>query len=406
MTLKFWEGAEESDDSSNEQAGNKKEKVPVKANQEDGLRRSNAVSCGEHGAEIRGVHEADDESDNDTNKEGGDEREEADLKKVGSINQADVAGRGAERAIEANSRSLSLEDFEKSEESDDEGDDDNNKFDESEDRKDNFVENVEDGDLIGKKLSEDKGRLRTVLTVNVSNTAASGGAEFITNSAILGGEKVAEAVKRRKLGNGVAVKVGERRTKVGISIEVREVGGWSITTKEIKDELVERIMAGMKLITFEHGEAAGALEVRESIRRDELRASIGKKAIDERVESELGTGVGEADIIVVSLYVDVAESGISRDEKVVIPCCGSIGGMDKRVLDTLEDEVNADKKAEEDADNQSGGKITTLMSDNAAVAETKSLREFHKLGLLARLVLFREDEPEEAKGSNSKEGEH
>lgn len=46
------------------------------------------------------------------------------------------------------------------------------------------------------------------------------------------------------------------------------------------------------------------------------------------------------------------------------------------------------------------------MSDNAAVAETKSLGKFHKLGSLARLVLFREDEPEEAKGSNSKEEEH
>lgn len=46
------------------------------------------------------------------------------------------------------------------------------------------------------------------------------------------------------------------------------------------------------------------------------------------------------------------------------------------------------------------------MGDDAAVAETKSLGKFHKLGSLARLVLFREDEPEEAKGSNSKEGEH
>ncbi len=307
--------------------------------------RVNAVSRGEHDAEMRGVHKASGEGDNGANKESDDEREEADLKKVGSINQVDIASRGTERAIEADSRSLSLEDFEESEESDDEGDGDNNKFDESEDRKDNFVENVEDGDLIGKKLSEDKGRFRAILVVDVSDAAGSGGAEFITNSAILGGEKVTEAAKRRKLGNGVAVKVGERRTKVGISIEVGEAGGGSVTTKEIKDELVERIMAGMRLIAFEHREAAGALEVRESIRRDELRASIGKKAIDERVESELGTGVGEADIIVVSLYVDVAESGISRDEKVVIPCCGSIGGMDKRVLNTLENEVNADKKA-------------------------------------------------------------
>lgn len=303
--------------------------MPVKANQEDGLGRVNAVSCGEHGAEIRGVHEADDESDDETDKEGDNKRKEADLKKVGSINQADVAGRGTERAIEANSRSLSLEDFEKSEESDDEGDDDNNKFDESEDRKDNFVENVKDGDLIGEKLSEDKGRLRAILVVDVSDAAGSGGAEFITNSAILGGEKVTEAAKRRKLGNGVAVKVGERRTKVGISIEVGEAGGWSIAAKEIKDEMVEGVVTGMKLITFEHREAAGALEVRESIRRDELRASIGKKAIDERVESKLGAGIGEADIIVVSLDLDVADIDIRRDEEIVFPCRGGIGGMNK-----------------------------------------------------------------------------
>ena len=291
MTLKFRERAEESDDSGNEQAGNKEEKVPVKANQEDGLGRSNAVSCGEHSTEIRGVHEADDESDDETDKEGDNKRKEADLKKVGSINQANIAGRSTERAVEANSRSFGLEDFEKSEESDDEGDGDNNKFDESEDRKDNFVENVKDSDLIGEELSEDKGRLRTILTVNVSNTAASGGAEFITTSAILGGEKVAEAAKRRKLGNGVVIKIGKSGVGIGISVGVREAGGRSITAEEIKDEMVEGVVAGMKLIALKSGEAAGALEIGESIRRDEMGVSIGKETIDERVESELGTGI-------------------------------------------------------------------------------------------------------------------
>lgn len=72
----------------------------------------------------------------------------------------------------------------------------------------------------------------------------------------------------------------------------------------------------------------------------------------------------------------------------------------------MEDEVDADKEAEEDADNQSSRKIAALMGDDTTVAETKSLGKFHKLGSLARLVLFREDEPEEAKGGNSKEGEH